>query len=50
MVPKRVLYMSFETRPRGRPRNRWLDEVREDGKMKKNGRKKYMTERNGRSS
>ena len=21
------------TRPRGRPRNRWLDEVREDGRM-----------------
>jgi len=32
--PKRVLYMNLETtRPRGRPRNRWLDEVREDGKM-----------------
>jgi hypothetical protein len=29
--PKRVLYMNLEsTRPRGRPRNRWLDEVRED--------------------
>jgi hypothetical protein len=26
--------MSMETtRPRGRPRNRWLDEVREDGRM-----------------
>ena len=33
-LPKRVLYMNLETtRPRGRPRNRWLDEVREDGKM-----------------
>jgi hypothetical protein len=31
MVPKRVLYMNFETtRLRGRPRNRWQDEVRED--------------------
>jgi hypothetical protein len=31
-IPKRVLYMNLETtRPRGRPRNRWLDEVREDG-------------------
>ena len=34
MIPKRVLYMNLETtRPRGRPRNRWLDEVREDGRM-----------------
>ena len=33
-IPKRVLYMNTETtRPRGRPRNRWLDEVREDGRM-----------------
>ena len=32
--PKRVLCMNLETtRPRGRPRNRWLDEVREDGRM-----------------
>jgi hypothetical protein len=31
-IPKRVLYMNLETRPRGRPRNRWLDEVREDGR------------------
>jgi hypothetical protein len=30
-IPKRVLYMNLEsTRPRGRPRNRWQDEVRED--------------------
>jgi hypothetical protein len=29
--PKRVLHMNLETRPRGRPRNRWQDEVREDG-------------------
>jgi hypothetical protein len=35
------------TVPRGRPRNRWQDEVREDGK---DGRKKYVTERNERSS
>jgi hypothetical protein len=29
-IPKRVLYINLETtRPRGRPRNRWLDEVRE---------------------
>jgi hypothetical protein len=33
-IAKRVLYMSMETtRLRGRPRNRWLDEVREDGRM-----------------
>jgi hypothetical protein len=30
----RVLYMNLEsTRPRGRPRNRWQDEVREGGRM-----------------
>jgi len=33
-IPKRVLYMnSGTTRLRGRPRNRWLDEVREDGRI-----------------
>ena len=33
-IPRRVLYMNLETkRPRGRPRNRWLDEVRDDGRM-----------------
>ena len=33
-IPKRVLYMNLgKTRPKGRPRNRWLDEVREDGRM-----------------
>jgi hypothetical protein len=33
-IPKRVLYMTLETtRPRGRPRNRWQDEVREDGRI-----------------
>jgi hypothetical protein len=33
-ISKRVLYMNLETRrPRGRPRNRWQDEVREDGRM-----------------
>jgi hypothetical protein len=31
-IPKRVLYMILEsTRLRDRPRNRWQDEVREDG-------------------
>jgi hypothetical protein len=33
-IPKRVLYMNLEaTRWRGRPRNRWQDEVREDGRI-----------------
>jgi hypothetical protein len=33
-IPKRVLYMNLEsTRPRGRPRNRWQDEVRVDGRI-----------------
>jgi hypothetical protein len=33
-IPKRVLYINLEsTRPRGRPRNRWRDEVREDGRI-----------------
>jgi L,D-peptidoglycan transpeptidase YkuD (ErfK/YbiS/YcfS/YnhG family) len=32
-IPKRVLYMNFRTRMRGRPRNRWQDEVREVGRI-----------------
>jgi hypothetical protein len=33
-IPKRVLYMNLEsTRPRGRPRNRWQDEVMEEGRI-----------------
>jgi hypothetical protein len=33
-IPKRVLYMKVEsTKPRGRPRNRLQDEVREDGRI-----------------
>jgi hypothetical protein len=33
-IPKRVLYMNLGTkRFRGRPRNRWQDEVREDGRI-----------------
>jgi hypothetical protein len=32
-IPKRVLSMNLETtRLRGRPRNSWQDEVREDGR------------------
>jgi hypothetical protein len=33
-IPKRELYMNLgTTRLRGRPRNRWQDEVREDGRI-----------------
>jgi hypothetical protein len=33
-IPKRVLYMNLGTaRLRGRPRNRWQDDVREDGRI-----------------
>jgi hypothetical protein len=32
-IPKRVLYMSLETRLRGGPRNRRQNEVREDGRI-----------------
>ena len=33
-IPRGVLYMNLGTRRlRGRPRNRWQDEVREDGSI-----------------
>jgi len=33
-IPKRVLYMNLGTRRlRSRPRKRWQDEVREDGRI-----------------
>ena len=32
-IPKKVLYMNLGTRLRGRSRNRWQDEVREDGRI-----------------
>jgi len=32
-IPTGVLYMNLGTRLRGRPRNRWQDEVREDGRL-----------------
>jgi hypothetical protein len=33
-ISKKVMYMNLETtRLRGRPRNGWQDEVREDGRM-----------------
>jgi hypothetical protein len=32
-IPKRVLYKNLGRRLRGRPRNRWQNEVREDGRI-----------------
>jgi len=33
-IPKTILYMNLGTKIlRGRPRNRWQDEVREDGRI-----------------
>jgi hypothetical protein len=33
-IPKRILCMNLEpTISRGRPRNRWQDELREDGRI-----------------
>jgi hypothetical protein len=32
-IPKIVLYVNFETRPRGRLSNRRQDQVREDGRI-----------------
>jgi hypothetical protein len=33
-IPKKVLHINLETtRLRGRPRKRWQDEVREDGRL-----------------
>jgi hypothetical protein len=32
-IHKRVLYMNLGTKLRGRPRNRWQDEVREDERI-----------------
>jgi len=52
-IPIKVLHMNLgTTRLTGRPRNRWQDDVREDGRLvgAKGGRKEYTTERNGRSS
>jgi len=52
-IPKRVLHMHLEaTRLRSRPRNRWQDVVREDGRIVggEGWQEKYIAERNGRSS
>ena len=49
-IPKRVLYMKLWTaRLRGRPRNRWQDWERMEELLEEGGRKKCITERNGRS-
>jgi hypothetical protein len=33
-IPQKILYMNLEaTRLRGRPRNRWKEEVREDERL-----------------
>jgi hypothetical protein len=49
-IPKTVLYMNLETtKLRGRPRNRWQDEVREGGRIV-GGEEWYTAYRNGRSS
>jgi hypothetical protein len=32
-IPKKVAHMNFETRLRGKPTDRWQDEVREDGRI-----------------
>jgi hypothetical protein len=38
-ITNRVSYMNLEsTRPSGRPRKRWQDEVREDGRIVGGGR------------
>jgi hypothetical protein len=52
-IHKRILHMNLETtRSRGRPRNRWQDEVREDGRIVggEGWLKKFITGRNGRRS
>jgi hypothetical protein len=52
-IPKTVLYINLETTiMRGRPRNGWQNEVREDGRIwvLKGGKIKYITEKNGRRS
>jgi hypothetical protein len=52
-ISKKVLCINLEaTRLRDRPRNRWQDEVRENGRLvgEKDGRKGYITKRNRRSS
>jgi len=52
-IPKRVLYKTLgTTRLRGRPRNRWQDEVEEDGRIVsgEGWQEKVHNRRNERSS
>ena len=52
-ILQRGLYMNLgTTRLTGRPRNRWQDEVREDGRTVggEGWQEKYIKERNGRRS
>ena len=52
-LPKKVLYINMETtRLRGGPRNRWQDEVREDGRLVggKGWKERFYNRENGRSS
>ena len=51
-IPKRALYMNLgTTRLRGKPRNRWQDKVREDGRIVGGeGWQEKVHDRNGRSS
>jgi len=51
-IPKKVLYVNLETvRLRGRPRKRWQNEVREDGRLVGGKQwKERVYNRNGRSS
>jgi hypothetical protein len=53
-IPKTVSYMNLETtRPRGTARNRWQDELKENGRIvsaEEWQEKVYITDRNGRSS
>jgi hypothetical protein len=51
-IPKTVLYMNMETTLTGRPRNRWQDEVREDGRLDggKGWKERVYGRENGRSS
>ena len=50
-IPKKLLNMNLgTTRLRGRPRNRWQDEVREDGRIVGGeGWQEKVHDRNGRS-
>jgi hypothetical protein len=44
-IPEQVLYMNLKTRLRGRPRNRWQDEV--NGRIFGEGRKEKVYKKKG---